>query len=52
LSYEQNPQDSQKILALLANRNTLANIGQVIQFMQNQDTMLPSSDGLKWFNQL
>ncbi len=48
----QNPQDCQKILALLENRATLANIAQVIQIMQNLDAMLPSSDGLKWFNQL
>ncbi len=48
----QNPQDSQKLLALLESRATLANIAQVIQIMQNLDSMLPSSDGLKWFNQL
>lgn len=48
----QNPQDSQKLLALLDSRNSLANIAQVIQIMQNLDTLLPSSDGLKWFNQL
>jgi Family of unknown function (DUF5995) len=49
---DQEPQNCQKILALLANRNALANIGEVIQIMQNLDTILLSSDGLKWFNQL
>lgn len=44
------PQDCQKILALLANR--AATIGEVIQIMQGLDNMLLSSDGLKWFNLL
>ena len=48
----EDPPNCQKILALLANRTALANIGEVIQIMQNLDAILPSSDGLKWFNQL
>ena len=48
----QDPHNCQKILALLANRSALANIGEVLQIMQNLDAILPSSDGLKWFNQL
>ena len=48
----QDPQNCQKILSLLANRTSLANIGEVIQIMQNLDAMLPSNDGLKWFNLL
>ena len=48
----QDPQNCQKILSLLANRTTLANIQEVIQIMQNLDAILPSGDGLKWFNQL
>ncbi|MGZ6365137.1 MAG: DUF5995 family protein [Ktedonobacteraceae bacterium] len=48
----QDPQNCQKILTLLANRTSLANIGEVIQIMQNLDAMLPSNDGLKWFNLL
>jgi hypothetical protein len=46
------PQDSQKILALLANRAALATIEEVIQVMQDLDSLLLSSDGLKWFNLL
>ena len=42
----QDPQNCQKILALLANRSTLANIQEVIQIMQNLDAILLSSDGL------
>jgi hypothetical protein len=48
----QDPHDCQKILALLANRATLATIGEVIHVMQSLDNMLLSSDGLKWFNLL
>jgi hypothetical protein len=48
----QDPQNCQKILALLADRTALANIGEVIQIMQNLDAILPTSDGLKWFNLL
>lgn len=46
------PQYCQKILTLLANRATLATIGDVIQIMQNLDNILLLGDGLKWFNLL
>ena len=48
----EDPQYCQQILALLANRATLATIGEVIQVMQDLDSMLLSSDGVKWFNLL
>ena len=48
----QDPQYSQKILALVANRAALTDIGQVIQTMQDLDKMLLPNDGLKWFNLL
>ena len=48
----QDPQYCQKILALLAKRAALATIGEVMQVMQNLDSLLLSSDGLKWFNLL
>jgi Family of unknown function (DUF5995) len=48
----EDPHSCQKILALLAKRAALATIGEVIQVMQDLDSMLLSSDGLKWFNLL
>ncbi len=48
----EDPQYCQKILALLANRIAIATISEVIQIMETLDTILLSSDGLKWFNQL
>lgn len=48
----ENQQQNQVILALLRDRATLSTVQAVIEVMQNLDTTLRASDGVKWFNLL
>jgi len=41
----QNPQDSQTLLALLANRNTLANIGNTLEVTKLANVKRQPDDG-------
>ncbi len=46
-----NPTDA-RLLHIVSSAAAPATITDVISVMQNIDGLLPSSDGLKWFNKL
>lgn len=49
---ERDSQTAQIVLGRLQNSSSVSSIAAVMEIMQSLDTVLPASDGVKWFNML